>query len=67
MIAAGEASDQLDTMLLRIGKVYEKEVDMNVTGFTSMIEPLIIVFMGLVIGAIIVSVLLPIFEMNLMV
>ncbi len=67
MIAAGEASDQLDTMLLRIGDVYEKEFDMNVTGFTSMIEPLIIVFMGLVIGAIIISVLLPIFEMNLMV
>lgn len=67
MIAAGESSDQLDRMLLRIGDVYEKEVDMNVSGFTSMIEPMIIVFMGLVIGAIIISVLLPIFDMNLMV
>jgi general secretion pathway protein F len=67
MIAAGEASDQLDTMLIRIGEVYEKEVDMNVAGFAALIEPMIIVFMGLVIGGIIVSVLLPIFEMNLMV
>ena len=67
MIAAGEASDQLDGMLLRIGNVYEKELDMTVAGFTSLIEPLIIVIMGLMIGGIFISVLLPIFEMNFMV
>ena len=65
MISAGEASDSLDRMLLNIGSVYETELDLTVTSLTSMIEPLIIVFMGLVIGLIVISVLLPIFEMNL--
>lgn len=54
-------------MLLNIGKVYENELDLTITGITSLIEPLIIVFMGIAIGTIVVSVLLPIFEMNLMV
>jgi general secretion pathway protein F len=67
MIAAGEASDRLDDMLLNIGKVYETELDLTVSGLTSMIEPIIIVIMGITIGTIVVSVLLPIFEMNLLV
>jgi general secretion pathway protein F len=67
MIAAGEASDKLDDMLLNIGNVYETELDMTISGLTSMIEPIIIVIMGITIGTIVVSVLLPIFEMNLLV
>ncbi|MFH0976661.1 MAG: type II secretion system F family protein [Spirochaetota bacterium] len=67
MISAGESSDQLDSMLLKIGNVYETELDMTLTGLTSLIEPVIILFLGIVIAFIIVSVLLPIFEMNLMV
>ncbi|HNR87543.1 MAG TPA: type II secretion system F family protein [Spirochaetota bacterium] len=65
MITAGEASDNLDTMLLNIGKVYETEIDLTVTSLTNLIEPFIIIFMGIVIGSIVISVLLPIFEMNL--
>ena len=65
MISAGEASDNLDTMLLNIGRVYETELDLTVTSLTNMIEPIIIVIMGTVIGIIVISVLLPIFEMNL--
>jgi type II secretory pathway component PulF len=67
MIAAGEASDKLDTMLVNIGRVYENELDLTITGLTSLIEPVIIVLMGVAIGTIVVSVLLPIFEMNLIV
>jgi len=67
MIAAGEASDRLDDMLLNIGNVYETELDLTISGLTSMIEPVIIVIMGITIGTIVVSVLLPIFEMNLLV
>lgn len=67
MIAAGESSDRLDDMLLNIGNVYETELDMTISGLTSMIEPIIIVIMGVTIGTIVVSVLLPIFEMNLLV
>ena len=65
MISAGEASDNLDSMLLNIGNVYETELDLTVTSITNMIEPIIIIIMGIVIGTIVISVLLPIFEMNL--
>ncbi len=67
MISAGEASDKIDEMLLNIGNVYENEIDMVVTSLTGMIEPLIIIVMGIVIGVIVLSVMMPIMEMNLMV
>lgn len=65
MISAGESSDKLDTMLQNIGEVYENELDMTITSLTSMIEPVIIIIMGIIIALIMMSVLLPIFEMNL--
>ena len=67
MIAAGEASDKVDEMLLNIGRVYEREIDMSVTSITGMIEPLIIILMGIIIGGIVLSVMMPIMEMNLMI
>jgi len=67
MISAGEASDRVDEMLLNIGNVYENEIDMVVTSLTGMVEPLIIIMMGIVIGIIVLSVMMPIMEMNLMV
>lgn len=67
MISAGEASDKLDEMLVKIGKVYETELDLTISSLTRMIEPLIIVFMGGIIGLIVVSVMLPIMEMNLLI
>ncbi len=66
MISAGEASDQIDTMLIRICDVYEKELDMTVAGFTGLIAPVILVIMGIAIGMIVVSMLFPVFEMNMM-
>ena len=67
MISAGESTDNLDNMLVNIGHVYENELDLTVSGLTSIVEPLIIVFMGVVIGMIVLSVMLPIMEMNLLV
>ncbi len=67
MITAGEASDQLDRMLMNIGTVYETEIDLTITGLTSLIEPLIIVIMGVAIGTIVMSVMLPIMNMNMLV
>ena len=67
MINAGEASDQLDTMLIKIGNVYETEMDMTLSGITRLIEPVMLLVLGVIITMIIISVLLPIFEMNLMV
>ncbi|MDH7554412.1 MAG: type II secretion system F family protein [Spirochaetota bacterium] len=67
MIAAGESSDTVDEMLLNIGKIYENEIELSINSMTSLIEPIIIVCMGFVIGLLVISVLLPIFEMNLIV
>ena len=67
MIAAGESGDNLDDMLVKIGNLYEVELDLTISSFTSLIEPLIIIFMGIIIGIIVISVMLPIMEMNLLV
>jgi general secretion pathway protein F len=67
MISAGEASDKLDEMLIRIGTVYENELDQLIASITSIIDPVIIVVMGGAIGIIVISVMLPIMEMNLLV
>jgi len=66
MISAGEASDNLDTMLLNIGNVYETELDLTVTSLTSLMEPIIIIVMGVIIALIVMSVILPITQMNML-
>lgn len=67
MLAAGEASDKLDLMMLNIGKVYENEIELTITSLTSLLEPMIIIFMGILIGTIVMAVMLPMMEMNLLV
>ncbi len=63
MISVGEETASLDEMLQQVGSLYEEEVDIMVEGLTSVIEPVLIVFIGLILGAIIVALYLPIFEM----
>jgi len=64
MIAVGEKSGQLEAMLTKIADFYEDEVDAAVSGLTSMIEPLIIAFLGIVIGYIVVAMFMPIFKLT---
>ncbi|MFC2061947.1 type II secretion system F family protein [Elusimicrobiota bacterium] len=64
MISVGEETGNLDTMLSKIADFYDSEVDVAVEGLTSMIEPVIIVGMGLIIGAIVVAMFMPIFQMG---
>ena len=64
MISVGEQSGNLEPMLYRVADSYEKEVEASIMMMTSLLEPAMILFMGLVVGFIVVSVLLPIFEMN---
>ncbi|MFH1081080.1 MAG: type II secretion system inner membrane protein GspF [Pseudomonadota bacterium] len=64
MISVGEHSGNLEPMLYRVADSYEKDVEASVIMMTSLLEPAMILFMGLVVGFIVVSVLLPIFEMN---
>ncbi|MCO4783591.1 MAG: type II secretion system F family protein [Candidatus Cloacimonetes bacterium] len=59
MIAVGEETGELDKMLMKIADFYEVEVDNAVKGLTSIIEPIVIVFMGVVIGGIVLAVFMP--------
>jgi type IV pilus assembly protein PilC len=62
MISVGEKTGGLDDMLSKIADFYDEEVDAAVTALTSIIEPVIIVFMGTVIGGILVAMYLPMFD-----
>lgn len=63
MIAVGEQTGKLEVMLAKVADFYEDEVDNAVAGLTSLIEPLIIAFLGIVIGSIVVSMFLPIIKL----
>jgi len=63
MIAVGESTGALDAMLEKIADFYEGEVDTAVENLTSAIEPLMMVFMGVLIGGLVVSMYLPVFQM----
>ncbi len=67
MIAVGEQSGNLEVMLDKVAKAYEREVETAIMGMTSLIEPLMIAIMGMAVGFIVLSILLPIFEMNQMI
>ncbi|MFQ5454044.1 MAG: type II secretion system F family protein [Candidatus Zixiibacteriota bacterium] len=62
MISVGEKTGGLDDMLNKIADFYDEEVDEAVTALTSVIEPIIIVFMGVVIGGILIAMYLPMFD-----
>jgi len=64
MVAIGEETGNLDTMLSKIADFYDQEVDVAVKTLTSMIEPIIIVVMGAVIGFIVIAMFLPMFELG---
>jgi general secretion pathway protein F len=67
MIAVGERSGEMEEMLRRIGQIYDGEVERVITRFTSLLEPIMILVMGVVVFFIVVAILLPIFEMGQMV
>jgi len=64
MVAVGEQTGTLEKMLNRVATAYETETQSDIMVMTSLLEPLMILVMGLVVGFIVVSILLPIFEMN---
>jgi len=64
MIAVGEQSGALEKMLDKAAASYEKEIEAKILALTSMIEPIMILGMGLIVAFIVISILLPIFEMN---
>jgi len=64
MTAIGEESGALDHMVSKVADFYEDEVDQAVAGLSSLMEPIILVFLGVVIGGIVISMYLPIFKMG---
>lgn len=63
MIGVGESTGALDTMLNKIADFYEEEVDVVVDNLMSMIEPILMVFLGGVVGGMLIAMYLPIFEL----
>ena len=63
MISVGEQTGELDTMLTKIADFYEDEVDASVENLIALLEPLMILFLGVVIGGIVISMYLPLFDL----
>ena len=63
MISVGESTGALDSMLSKIADFYEDEVDVAVANLTSLLEPLLMCFLGVVIGGVVIAMYLPIFQM----
>ncbi len=64
MAAIGEEAGALDTMLLKVAEFYEQEVNNAVDALSSMLEPMIMVFIGTVVGAMVIGMYLPIFKLG---
>jgi len=67
MIAVGEETSELDRMLLKVADYYEKDVDATVDTLGSVIEPVIIIFLGLIVAMVVISMYLPMFDVVSMV
>jgi len=63
MISVGESTGALDSMLSKIADFYDDEVDTAVAALTSLLEPVLMVFLGATIGALVIAMYLPIFKM----
>jgi len=64
MVSIGEEGGSLDKVLLRIADIYDKEIDKTIKIITSLIEPILILFFGLIVGFIVVAMLLPILQIS---
>ncbi len=67
MISVGEKTGELEKMLSKIADFYDDQVDATISGITSLIEPLVIAFLGIVIGSIVICMFLPIFKLSTLV
>ena len=64
MTAIGEESGSLDSMLSKVADYFEREVDETVDALASLIEPMIMVVLGVIIGGIVIAIYLPIFKLG---
>jgi type IV pilus assembly protein PilC len=64
MIAIGEETGSLDSMLVKVANIYEEEVDLAVDSMSTLLEPLIMVFLGTIVGGLVIAMYLPIFKLG---
>jgi type IV pilus assembly protein PilC len=64
MLTAGEQTGKIDTMLERVADFLDEEIETTLSGLTSLIEPILIVFLGVVVGSIVICMFLPIFKLS---
>lgn len=64
MISVGERSGELENMLQHVSDAYENQIDAKITQLTSLLEPLILVGMGVIVGFVVLSIMLPIMQLN---
>jgi type IV pilus assembly protein PilC len=64
MVSAGEATGKVDTMLEKMADFWDEEIEAMLDAMTSLIEPMLIVFLGVIVGGIVIAMFLPIFKLN---
>jgi type IV pilus assembly protein PilC len=64
MVSAGEATGKIDTMLEKMADFWDEEIEAMLDALTSLIEPFLIVFLGVIVGGIVIAMFLPIFKLN---
>jgi len=64
MVAVGEKSGELEKMLLKISDSFDRTVETRITGLMALLEPVIILVMGLIIGFVVIAIMLPMLEMS---
>src|SRR5438046_8884898 len=64
MVAAGESTGRIDTMLEKMADFWDEEIEALLDAMTSLIEPMLIVFLGVIVGGIVIAMFLPIFKLN---
>ena len=64
MVSAGEATGKIDTMLEKMADFWDEEIEALLDALTSLIEPMLIVFLGVIVGGIVIAMFLPIFKLN---
>jgi type IV pilus assembly protein PilC len=63
MVSVGESTGEMDTMLVKVADYYEEEVDVIVANILTILEPILMVFLGVVVGGIVISMYLPLFKL----
>jgi type IV pilus assembly protein PilC len=63
MVSVGESTGELDTMLVKVADYYEDEVDVIMTNLLTIMEPFLMVFLGVIVGGIVIAMCMPLFKL----